>query len=684
VVGQAVGITINPPAASEDMSKVQEPIEAIARASRVRWRRVLLGAEWWQHDSGPLLGFLGEEARTPVALLPAGNTYEIVDPEVRYRQPLTPEQHEQMCPDAYMLYRPLSSKVAGLFDLLRFTARGRLGDSLLVALCGLCATLLGMLAPKVTGVLIDSAVPNADVRLIYELGALLFVAGIATALFTYVQVMNTVRVSTAAEQISQAAMWDRLLKFRPSFFRKYSSGDLQTRVNAVGEVHRELNSATMRPLIAGMLALLNFFLLWYYSWELAKIAIWVGLIVLLLTLLISHFIRQTSYRLQDLEGTFHGLMVQMIGGVGKLRVAGGEHRAFHHWVSQYTPQLHLTRKIQFLQDVTKIFNLILPTAALVWLFWKAAKITVGLDHTDPNRISLGDFIAFNTAFTLYLTGWIDVSNTLVSVLDTIAKGRRIKPILEAEPEVADEAADPGRLKGFIQFENVSFRYLENGPLILDNVSFTVHPGEFVAFVGPSGSGKSTILRMLLGFERPEYGRVLYDSQDLAGLDVLAVRRQIGVVVQNGRLNAGSLIDNIANNAKLTHAEIWDAIASAGMSQDVEHMPMGLHTMVAEGGVNFSGGQRQRLLIARALATRPKIVFFDEATSALDNKTQAIVSDSLTRRKVTRLVIAHRLSTIHGADRIYVIDRGRIVQQGTYAELSVAEGLFKDLISRQLV
>jgi ATP-binding cassette subfamily C protein len=684
VVGQVMGIQIKPPAASEDMSKVNEEIEAIARASRVHWRKVTLGAEWWTRDSGPLLGVLGEEKRLPVALLPKGGTYDIVDPDVRYRQPLTPTLRAQLCADAYMLYRPLPTKMSGVWDLLRFTARGRVRDTLAVLLCGLCATLLGMITPKVTGALVDTAIPNASKPLIYEFGVILFVAGLATALFTYVQLMTTVRVSTTAELTSQSAMWARLLKFRPNFFRTYSSGDLQLRVNAVGEVNRDLNGATMRPLISGLLALLNFFLLWYYSWTLAKIAIWVGVLVLLLTLIVSYFVRHMSFRLHDLQGNFHGLMVQMIGGVGKLRVAGAEHRAFNHWVTEYTPQLHLMRRIQLLKDLVTTCNLNMPTIALGFLFWKAAKLTVGLRYTDPDYISIGDFIAFNTAFTLYLTGWTDVSDTFVGVLDSIVKGRRIKPILDAEPEVADDAADPGRLQGLIKFENVSFRYIENGPLILDDVSFEINPGEFVAFVGPSGSGKSTILRLLLGFDRPEYGRILYDGQDLSGLDVLAVRRQIGVVIQNGRLNAGSIIDNVSNNAKLSHAEIWDALASAGMNDDVEKMPMGLHTVVAEGGVNFSGGQRQRLLIARALATRPHIVFFDEATSALDNKTQAIVTETLERRKVTRVVIAHRLSTIRTADRIYVIDRGRVMQSGTFDELSQQDGVFKDLISRQIL
>ena len=682
-VGSVMGINIEPPAASEDMSRLNDPIEAIARASRVRWRMILLGPEWWKRDSGPLVGYLGEH-REPVALLPGKNGYDIVRNNVRIREKLTQDLTDELAPDAHMLYRSLPSRVAGVYGLLKFTARGRVADTLLVVAMGVIGTLLGMLVPKVTGTLVDSAIPNADRNLLYQLAGILFATGFATTLFTLVQVLTTVRVSTVAEMTSQAGMWDRLLKFRPDFFRGFSSGDLQMRVNAVGEVNRELNGATMRPLISGLLALLNFLLLWYYSWQLAKIALWIGLAVIVLTIAVSHFIRMASFRLHDLEGNFHGLMVQMIGGVGKIRTAGAEHRAFNHWVSKYTEQLRLTKHIQTLKDVVTVFDLALPTVASAFLFWKAADLTVGLEVTDPKRISIGDFIAFNTAFTLYLTGWSDVSTTLVGVLDAIVKGRRIKPLLDGVPEVPDDATDPGRLQGSIQFENVCFRYVKDGPLILDNVSFTINPGEFVAFVGPSGSGKSTVLRMLLGFERTEYGRVLFDGQDLAGLDVLAVRRQIGSVLQNGRLTAGPVADAVSNNAKMTHAEIWDAIADAGMTADIEKMAMGLHTVVAEGGVNLSGGQRQRLLIARALATRPKIVFFDEATSALDNKTQATVSEALDRRRVTRVVIAHRLSTIRHADRIYVIDRGKIVEQGRFDELLQKNGLFHDLASRQMV
>lgn len=682
-VGQVMGIRINPPAASEDTRRLRDPIEAIARASRIRYRMVLLGADWWTNDSGPLVAYLGEEERRPVALLPSSDGYQIVDPEKREREPLTEELRERLSSDAHMLYRSLPDRVSGVMGLLKFTVRGRVHDMVFIVAMGIIATLLGMVVPRVTGILVDTAIPNADRGLVYELALLLTAAGIGGALFTYAQVLGTVRTSIRAEVDSQSSMWDRLLKFRPDFFRRYSSGDLQTRVNAVSEISRELSGATLRPLISGVLALLNFLLLWYYSWELAKIAIWVGLLVLLVTLVVTHFVRRLSIQLHELDGRFNGLMIQMIGGVGKLRVAGSEQRAFNHWVKQYTEQVHVTLRIQRLKDIIKVFNLMVPPLATALLFWKAMDLTIGLPEGDADRITIGDFIAFNTAFVLYIAGWNDVSNTVVQVLDALAKGQRIEPILKGRPEVSLDASDPGRLSGHLRLENVCFRYAEDGPQILDNVSFEALPGEYIAFVGPSGSGKSTILRMLLGFERPQSGRVLYDGQDLGGLDVLAVRRQVGTVLQDGRLNAGNILENIANNANISHAEAWDAAADAGLTEDIEEMAMGLHTMVSEGGTNLSGGQRQRLLIARALAIRPRMVFFDEATSALDNRTQSVVSEALDRRGVTRVVIAHRLSTIRQANRIYVLDQGRIVQSGTFKALSEQEGLFNDLMARQM-
>jgi ABC-type bacteriocin/lantibiotic exporter with double-glycine peptidase domain len=287
------------------------------------------------------------------------------------------------------------------------------------------------------------------------------------------------------------------------------------------------------------------------------------------------------------------------------------------------------------------------------------------------------------AFGTFIAGATSLSDTLVDVLDVVPLWQRASPILKAEPEVNLTKADPGQLSGAIAVDRVTFRYSDEGPVILDNVSFAAQPGEFIALVGPSGSGKSTAMRLLLGFDTPQAGSVYYDGQALAGLDVVAVRRQCGVVLQTSRLSAGSIFENLAGGALITLDDAWDAAEKAGLAADLRAMPMQMHTVVSEGGSNLSGGQRQRLLIARAMAVKPKIMLMDEATSALDNRTQAIVTDSLNQLKVTRVVIAHRLSTIRHADKIYVLEAGRLVEQGTFDELAGQAGLFSQLIRRQM-
>lgn len=683
VIGSLIGVPINPPLASEDLNRVHDPVEPIARASKIRYRKILLGPNWWKKDVGPFIGFLGEE-RSPIALVPSSTSYDIVDPESRVRTPITEEQRGALHPDGYVLYRPLFKDMKTLKDLATFTFRGKGPDLAFVLFCAMCSTLIGMLTPRVTASVVDTAIPAADTSFLVQLAMLLFIAGWATAIFSYVQSMAMVRTSVRTEDTAQAALWDRLLRASPKFFRKFPSGELAHRVEAVSEISRDLNIATLRPLFSGVMAILNWLLLWYYSWDLAYIALWIGLVVLVVIVFIGTMVRRLSTHLYTVEGHYHGFVIQLIRGVSKIRVAGSEERAFNRWIRYYSENLKLSMRIARWKDAAKLVNSILIPCATALLFWKAVKLTIDAPLDSEDKISIGDFVAFNAAFLLYLIGWQDISNALVQVMDSASKLDRVRALLQEPPEIGDDATDPGRIKGDIALDNVSFRYRADGPLIIDRTSIRIRPGEYVAFVGPSGSGKSTILRLLLGLERPDDGRVLYDGKDLMGLDALAVRRQIGTVLQEGRLNGASILDNISNNAKVTLGEVWDAVADAGMTEDIQSMPMGLHTMISEGGWNISGGQRQRLLIARAMVVRPKIFMFDEATSALDNKTQAVVSAALDKRKCTRIVIAHRLSTIRQADRILVMNGGKIVQDGTFAELSAAPGMFKDLMARQMV
>jgi ABC-type bacteriocin/lantibiotic exporter with double-glycine peptidase domain len=327
-----------------------------------------------------------------------------------------------------------------------------------------------------------------------------------------------------------------------------------------------------------------------------------------------------------------------------------------------------------------VINSLLSALTPAVLFAFAAHLMTG----SNGQFNLPTFLAFNAAFTTFIGGATSLSTIVLDIIEVLPIWQRAQPILQAVPEVNAAKTNPGRLTGQISIEHLTFRYRSDGILNLDDVSIQAEPGEFIALVGPSGSGKSTLLRLILGFDLPESGTVYFDGQDLGSLDVNAVRRQLGVVLQTNRLMSASMFENIAGGKLISMEEAWAAAQMSGLAADIEAMPMGMHTVISEGGTNLSGGQRQRLLIARALALRPRILIFDEATSALDNRTQQIVSDSLDQLQVTRIVVAHRLSTIRNADRIYVLEKGRVVQQGSFEQLAQAPGLFAQLVKRQQV
>jgi ABC-type bacteriocin/lantibiotic exporter with double-glycine peptidase domain len=381
------------------------------------------------------------------------------------------------------------------------------------------------------------------------------------------------------------------------------------------------------------------------------------------------------------SGRLSGLLLELINGIAKLRVSGTENRAFASWARSFARQKKLSVQSRTLGAALTVFYSVFPVLGSILIFYAMARLTEGQEVAS---LTTGEFLAFTTAFGQFQAAALELSGAFLSVLGAVPLYERAKPILDALPEVSAAKMHPGELSGNIEVKHVDFRYRADTPLVLRDVSVKIPAGRFVAFVGPSGSGKSTLLRLLLGFETSESGSVYFDDQDLTGLDIQAVRQQIGVVLQNGRLAPGSIFENIVGSAPLTMEEAVQAARLAGLEDDIRAMPMGMHTMVAEGGVGLSGGQRQRLMIARAIVRRPRIIFFDEATSALDNETQSIVSRSLESLQATRVVIAHRLSTIINADYIYLMEKGAVVQEGRYEDLIHREGPFAELARRQIV
>ncbi|MCJ8282842.1 MAG: NHLP bacteriocin export ABC transporter permease/ATPase subunit, partial [Rivularia sp. ALOHA_DT_140] len=522
-------------------------------------------------------------------------------------------------PIAYTFYRPFPDKEIKLLDILQFSFKGRTIDYLKMLLVGVIPTFFGMVTPQMTGILIDNVIPDANRRLLIQMGLGLFAASFGIMIFQLAQSFIVLRLQTIISFDTQAAIWDRLLKLKPTFFREYSTGDLHNRVSAITQIRELLSGSILRTLLASLFSLLNLGLLLVYSAPLTLIALAVALVTVIVTTISSIITRRKMRSLQQLSGEIFGLKVQLLNGISKLRVAAAESEAFACWAKKYTRQVKLMLSTQLIEDIVSVFNIILPAVSSILLF--SLTVTLMGQSQTQTGLSTGTFLAFNTAFGTFIRSATQLSNIVIDILEINILWERAQPILTAKPEVDINKHHPGKLSGNIKLEQIKFRYHQDSALVLDNINLEINSGEFIAIVGESGSGKSTILRLLLGFETPESGTIYYDDKDLSGLDLAAIRRQLGVVLQNGKIISGSIWENIAGGAIITIDEAWLALQMAGLADDIKVMPMGVHTIVSEGGGNLSGGQRQRLFIARALVRKPQILLFDEATSALDNRTQ---------------------------------------------------------------
>lgn len=675
VVAQAQGLAVVPPA---EPLRVKDPVQALARACRVRARRVVLREGWWGEDNGPLLGRWGDRP-APLALLPVrGGGYVAYDPADRSRVRLDEAAAARVGPTAYMLYRPFPAEPLRPLDVLRFGLHGCRPDVVTALAAALLGAVLGLVLPLATGMLFEHIIPGADRGQLVQMTLVLLAVALAGALFTVVRGLAIVRIESRTAAGIQAAVWDRLIALPLPFFRGYTAGELAMRAMNVEEIRRLMTGAVVTGLLAGLFSLSNLVLLLWYDLLLG--AVGTGLIGISLVASISIGLLQLRSQRSILasRSRISGMLLQFLTGISKLKLAGAEAQAFSLWARAFGEQRDRQYRNRALGIRLAVFNAGYPIVCSMILFTLAAR-TLGTE----NAMGTGEFLGFTAAFGLCLGAMLSTSSAVLQALNTVPLYEQVKPILETTPEVRPGKDDPGELSGAIELQHVSFRYGADGPQVLRDVSVRIGPGEFVAFVGPSGSGKSTCFRLLLGFDVPEVGSVSYDEQDLAGLDVEAVRRQMGVVLQSGRVMSGDLFTNIAGSSPATLDDAWEAARMTGLDEDIRRMPMGMHTVVSDGGGTLSGGQRQRLMIARAIVGRPRILLMDEATSALDNRTQAIVSQSLDRLRATRVVIAHRLSTIQHADRIHVLVAGAIVESGRYDELMALDGVFSAMARRQL-
>jgi ATP-binding cassette subfamily C protein len=690
-VADAQGITLLTAPAIEASAappdeQLQAQITSIAAANRFRCRRVELHRNWWRSNHGPLLAFLDDQ-RQPVALLPqSGRSYQMLDGKTGNAIEVNQTNAGRLARHGCSFTKPFPARALGVWEFLRLSAEGCRPDLTRILWAAAAAGLLTLAIPTASATVFDTLIPEADRPAVVQLTALLCGIAVCGAMFRLTSSIAALRVQAKMEATSQAGIWDRLLSLRPSFFRRYSVGDLADRAMGMNQMRLILTDSILSAMFAAVFSLFSFALLFFFSMKLAMIVLAAAIISAVITAWAGWREIRCQRALSDATGRTNSLVIQLLTGITKLRVAGAEGRAFAVWSRRFAGQQRLALASR--QIVARLiafqsgFSIIVVAVILATMTTLVAMPGGAKNAASGNPVlATGQFLAFLTAAGTFLAASAAVSGALVKAIRVIPLYERARPLLQALPESDTTKTDPGKLTGKIEFADVTFSYGDGSPTIR-GVNFTISPGEFVAIVGSTGSGKSTLLRLLLGFEQPAQGSIRYDGRDLASLDAPSVRRQLGVVLQSGGLFPGSIFMNIVGSLPLTMDNAWEAARLAGIDETIRQMPMGMFSYVSEGGATLSGGQRQQLLLARALAAHPRIFLLDEATSALDNLSQSRVIRSLEAVSSTRLVIAHRLSTVRNADRILVMDRGSIVQVGTYQQLSTVPGLFRELAQRQ--
>jgi NHLM bacteriocin system ABC transporter ATP-binding protein len=654
----------------------------LAEANGLRARQVLLGPNWWAKDNGALLAF-DAATEAPVALLPQRRKrgYVAVDADGKHVQ-INGASAAAIKPYAFVFYRPLPAKPLTEIDLLRFGLQGYGSEmAAVVALAGVVGA-LGLVVPLASARVMDHIIPSAQPRLLVQMGLALLVVSITMALFSLVRSLMVLRIQDKMDMTIQAAVWDRVLRMPASFTRRYSVANLEGRVRACQKIIRILSARTVASIFAGAFSALNFLVLFWFNATLALLAL--GLVALAAGA-VTWFRRRSvkiAINAPDSPLKLSTLVLQLIQGVGKLRAAGAEGRAFALWAREHAlGEVPTVGQATLRVGERVLFRALDHTAVLVLFAAAGYMISGSASGGGREHLSAGEFVGFFAAFGGVFHGVLSLCETLIDVVAVSGAYFKAKPILDTMPLAEQGKVRPGPLSGKLEVNKVGFAYF-GGPPVLQEVSLSARPGDFVAIVGPSGCGKSTLLRLMLGFEQPKNGAISFDDQDLAELHLRQLRRQFGVVLQDTRLLSGDILSNIVGDSGASLDAAWAAAEAAAVADELRALPMGMYTVIGDGPSTLSAGQRQRILLARALVRQPAVLFLDEATSMLDGKAQARVMASLKRLRVTRVVVAHHLATLKDADQIIVLDAGRVAERGTYQELMALKGRFHAMANDQ--
>ena len=675
IIGRHEGIDFKTPVRSGPSDSPVSLVDVLC-ASGVRARRVRFKAEgdWWWGDSNALLAFRAEDGQ-PVALLPGKfGRYREIDPVSKRSVRLTADRASALGEEVWMFYRPLPSGNMKPADLLGIALHGSAADLVRLVITGLPYGLTKLIPALALGFVANEIRAGGNAETFYVVAVAVAGFGLLGALLRMLQSMSMMRLEGRSTSRIEAAFWDHLMRLPPSILHRHPAGDLAMTGMTFQNLRDGLQGVVADSLLSIIFLLPIFGVIFFYDATLGVIALAFSLASLLVTVVLGWHQISPYGRMISAARRVVGQLFQIVGGITKLRVENAEGSAFAIWARDYREQKRAEIEVGALEGHSRAFG-----AALPFLAGGVLLFAVG----DRN-IPVGDFLVVYTVLIVFQSAIARFGESFGTIAAMLPAFDQMRPLLAADPETEIEGDPVEYLGGDILFDRISFRYDPDGPLILDDVTIRARPGEFVAIAGESGAGKSTLFRLALGIDRPTAGAVYYDGRDLRHLNLKQVRQKIGAVPQSVGLHPQDLWDNLVSHHDVVSSEeVWTAVRVAEIEDEIKNMPMGMMTMVGTSGSVLSGGETQRVTIARSVIRNPPIMLFDEATNWLDNESQAQVMRNLTALTSTRVVIAHRLSTLEQADRIYVLQAGKVVQSGSFNELMEVDGVFRELVKRQI-
>ena len=665
---------VKPQDVPENITDMNEVLEFLLRPYGIMRRNVTLSKGWYHDAVGAMLATRKDDGSV-VALIPHGlNGYRFYDLKTDKYVNINSKTQNLIEEEAIAFYKPFPLQKMTMGSLFKYIVQQITAADIVMLVFAIAAvTLVGLITPMLTKHLFSDVVESGSGVVLLSVAFFMVCAVVGGLLFESIKSLLTTRIVTKLSLSVEAATMMRILSLPASFFKDFSAGELSNRSRYIKSLCDQIVGMALSTGLTSLFSLVYITQIFIYAPSLVLPSLLVTLATLVVTVVEVLVQMKISRRRMLLLSKESGISYQLISGIQKIKLSGAERRAFAKWGKLYADEAKLEYDPPIFLKISSVITFAISLVGALAIYFFAVK----------GGVSVAEYYAFNSAYGMLNSAFMALTGVAAGIAAIKPILEMAKPIMEAEPEVSEDKLVITRLSGGIELNNVTFRYNESMPPILDDLSLKIRPGQYVAIVGKTGCGKSTLMRVMLGFEKPQKGAVYYDGRDLDKIDLKSLRRKIGAVMQNGKMFTGDIFSNITISAPwLTLDDAWEAAEIAGMADDIRLMPMGMHTIISEGQGGISGGQRQRLLIARAVAPKPKILMFDEATSALDNITQKQVSEALDRMKCTRIVIAHRLSTIKQCDRIIVLDHGKIIEDGSYEELIAKGGFFSELVERQ--